>query len=60
MADAAVESTVADENDDNWLYGDSNPEQNIDKGVLEKPQEQSQPGDAAGVRITKIRLQFVN
>lgn len=27
MADTAVEATPGDENDDNWLYGDSNGEQ---------------------------------
>lgn len=39
MADAAVETTTNDENDDSWLYGESNPDQNEE---TETPQKNSE------------------
>lgn len=51
MADAVVETAPGDENDDSWLYGDSNPDQTSERpsGVREKEQEQSDVADGAAV-----------
>lgn len=44
MADAAVDTAPGDENDDSWLYGDSNAEQaeNNDVEASEKSQTQAE------------------
>ncbi|XP_075981552.1 factor interacting with poly(A) polymerase 1 [Anticarsia gemmatalis] len=49
MADAAVEAAPGDENDDNWLYGESTGDQITSKSTegTEKDQEQKDAADGA-------------
>lgn len=55
MADAAVETAPTDENDDSWLYGDSNNEQaNEDSSRTEEKEQQqakATTGDAVRLRV---------
>ncbi|GBP66841.1 Pre-mRNA 3'-end-processing factor FIP1 [Eumeta japonica] len=44
MAEAVVEHAVADENDDSWLYGDSNPEQTENKDAENGEKDQQRRG----------------
>lgn len=48
MADAVVEPAPGDENDDSWLYGDSNPEQG-DGNKSAETNEATQPSTEEGV-----------
>lgn len=54
MAEAAVETAPGDENDDSWLYGESNPDQASDKPLEdnEKEQQETDVADAATVSLT--------
>lgn len=52
MADAAVETAPGDENDDSWLYGDSNPDQAADKESEDVGKDQQQTDVADGEAVS--------
>lgn len=48
MADAAIETAPTDENDDSWLYGDSNNEQGSEDPSRTEEKQQQQTSTTIG------------
>lgn len=56
MADAAVETAPGDENDDSWLYGESNPDQVTDKPSEDAEKEKAQTDVADTANVSRHNL----
>lgn len=56
MAEAGIETPPGDENDDNWLYGDSNNDQNETEApsVSDKDQQQINTSNELAVSFVEF------